>query len=270
MPLNRTSPKLSLTASVGGTISPEKGLRLSRSPHPYHQRYFVGQKNEGELQELDYIKVTTSPSGNKKDEASYFDSKHKRGRSWSSSSDSGTEADDESGSGGILRGLPAPPLRLRKGIKDSRGLGTCSPLLTPSYLDEPGHRFPYNKTQKQLGDEQSLLSDDEESVRVRERFTRRRRAEFLRRMTETLLLGSVGCIACTKIFESVFRAWKRGNCLVQKEHRNKAEWTSRAARLWFCPVRDIFAIPLTNYLSRSQRKLSGKTFSLTLKNTCGL
>lgn len=206
MPLNRTSPKLSLTAPVRGTFSPEKGLRLSRSPHPYHQRYSGGQKNEDGFSEPDYIKE------NKRDEASYFDTKHKEGRSRSSTSDSGTEADDESGSGGMLRGLPAPPLRLRKGFKDSRGLGTCSALLTPSYLDEPGHRFPFN--QKRIGDEQILLSDDEESVRVREKFTRRRRAELLRRMTETLLLGSVGCIACTKISESFFRAWKRGNCVV--------------------------------------------------------
>lgn len=214
MPLNRTSPKLSLTAPVRGNISPEKGLRLSRSPHPYHQRYSGGRKNEDGFSEPDHIKVTASPSENKRDEASYFDTKHKRGRSRSSTSDNGTEADDESGSGGMLRGLPAPPLKLRKGFKDSRGLGTCSPLLTPSYLDEPGHRFPYNQTQKRIGDEQRLLSDDEESVRIREKFTRRRRAELLRRMTETLLLGSVGCIACTKISESFFCAWKRGNCMV--------------------------------------------------------
>lgn len=223
MPLNRTSPKLSLTAPVGGTISPEKGLRLSRSPHPYHQRYSCGQKDEGGLSEPDYIKVTASASENRWDEASYFDTKHERGRSWSSTSDSGTEADDESGGGGMLRGLPAPPLRLRKGLKDSRGLGTCSPLLTPSYLDEPSHRFHYNQTQKRIGDEHRLVSDDEESVRIREKFTRRRRAELLRRMTETLLLGSVGCIACTKISGSFFRAWKKGNCIVQKKYRNKAE-----------------------------------------------
>lgn len=214
MPLNRTSPKLSLTAPVGGAISPEKGLRLSRSPHPYHQRYSGGQKNEDRFSEPGYIKVTQSPSENRRDEASYFDTKHRRGRSRSSTSDNGTEADDESGSGGMLRGLPAPPLRLRKGFKDSRGLGTSSPLLTPSYLDEPGHRFPYNQTQKRIGDEQRLLSDDEESVRIRGRFMRRRRAELLRRMTETLLLGSVGCIACTKISESFFCAWKRGNFMV--------------------------------------------------------
>lgn len=216
MPLNRTSPKLSLTAPVGGTISPEKGLRLSRSPHPYHQRYSRGYQNEGGLSELDYTKVTASPSENQRDEACYFDTKHKRRRSWSSTSDSGTEADDESGSGGMLRGLPAPPLRLRKGIKDSRVLGTCSPLLTPSYLDEPGHKFPYNQTPKRLEDQQRLLSDDEESVKIREKFMRRRRAELVRRITETLVLGSVGCIACTRLSESSFRAWKRGNCMVRE------------------------------------------------------
>lgn len=190
---------------------------MSRSPHPYHQRYSRGQKNEDTFSEPDYIKVTASPSENKRDEAGYFDTKHRRGRrgsTGSSTSDNGTEADDESGSGGMLRGLPAPPLRLRKGFKDSRGLGTCSPLLTPSYLDEPGHRFPYNQTQKRIGNEQRLLSEDEESVRIRGKFTRRRRAELLRRMTETLLLGSVGCIACTKISESFFCAWKRGNFMV--------------------------------------------------------
>lgn len=214
MPLNRPSPKLSLTAPVGGTISPEKGLRLSRSPHPYHQRYSRGQKNEDTFSEPDFVKATARPSENKRDEASYFDTKHRRGRRGSSTSDNGTEADDESGSGGMLRGLPAPPLRLRKGFKDSRGLGTCSPLLTPSYLDEPGHRFPYNQTQKRIGDEQRLLLEDEESVRIRGKFTRRRRAELLRRMTETLLLGSVGCIGCTKISDSFFCAWKRGNFMV--------------------------------------------------------
>lgn len=211
MPLSRSSPKLSLTAPVGGTISTEKGLRLSRSPQPYHQQYSRGQRNEGGLSEPDYIKVTAIPSKRNGDEASYFDTKHKRGRSWSSTSDSGTEADDESGSGGMLRGLPAPPLRLRKGIKDSRVLGTYSPLLTPSYLDEPSHRFLHNQTPKRFGDQQRLLSDDQESVRIREKFTRRRRAELLRRITETLVLGSVGCIAWIRLSESSFRAWKRGN-----------------------------------------------------------
>lgn len=216
MPLNWTSPKLRLTAPIGGSISPEKGLRLSRSPHPYHQRCSGGQQNEGGLSEPDYFKVTASSLEKKRDEASFFDTKHKRGRSWSSTSDSGTEADDESGSGGMLRGLPAPPLRLRKGIKDSRHPGTCSPLLTPSYLDESDHRFPYNQSPKRLGDQQILLPDDEEIVRIREKFTRRRRAELLRRISETLVLGSVGCIACTRLSESFFRVWERGNCMVQE------------------------------------------------------
>lgn len=123
----------------------------------------------------------------------------KRRKNSTSPSGSGTEADDESGP--FLRGLPAPPARLRKGLKNETTLGTPSPLLTPSYLDDEKRRQTLEAQFKRRASPQSHPSTDEETVRIREKFKKRRRAELLRRITETLLFLGVGCSACRKVLQ---------------------------------------------------------------------
>ncbi|KAL9608292.1 MAG: hypothetical protein Q9167_006862 [Letrouitia subvulpina] len=166
-------------------------IRLSRSPHPYFRHrpgpvpsssssyeYLTTQARSDEEQ---FAQNSASAS------ATYFDADNRKRRKTSlTPSDSGTEADDESGA--FLKGLPAPPANFRKGLKAGKSLGTQSPLLTPSCIDDECQRrasetqFRYSSTQ------QGQSSVNEESVRYRDKVLRRRRAELLRRATEILLL----------------------------------------------------------------------------------
>ncbi|KAL8659725.1 MAG: hypothetical protein Q9226_000281 [Calogaya cf. arnoldii] len=120
----------------------------------------------------------------------------KRRKDSTTPSDSGSEADDESGP--LLKTLPAPPLRLRKGLKNESVIGTPSPLLTPSYLDDEKRRESLEASFKRRASLQSHASTDEETLTIREKFRKRRRAELIRRLTETILLFSIGSIACWK------------------------------------------------------------------------
>ncbi|KAI4157157.1 MAG: hypothetical protein L6R39_000754 [Caloplaca ligustica] len=130
--------------------------------------------------------------------SSFFDADSRKRRKESiSPSESGTEADDESGP--FLKGLPAPPTRLRKGLKQEASLGTPSPLLTPSYLDDEKRRQGLEAQFRRRTSLQSYASTDEETLKIREKFQKRRRAELLRRTTETLLFMGIGCLACWNV-----------------------------------------------------------------------
>lgn len=237
MSVNRTSPTLRTSTPYGGGRlrptqgRPTQGLRLSRSPHPYHRRGSHGIQHDSALPTQKFNEnwasqrattLMTAPTPPEKgfDGANYCDTDGRKRRKYSTTpSESGTEADDESG--GVLRGLPAPPFKSRKGIKDSRNFATPSPLLTPTLLDEHEREFSL-EDQPRHGITQNPPSIDEERSRRRDKFTRRRRAELLRRMTETVLIGSIGCIACGKGSASPFRAWKRGNCLLMQWEGNQS------------------------------------------------
>lgn len=207
-------------SATGEGINPAQGLRLSRSPHPYHRKYSPGRhhgqisssinpSNRETSQRTRHLTASPLQENVYKGENDDEIENRKRRKSSTSPSDSATEADDESG--GVLRGLPAPPPRLRKGIKDSTGPGIWSPLLTPTYLDENERNFSTEWQSRPRHSLQSPPLTDEERSRVQVKFTRRRRAELLRRLSETVLLGSVGCIACGRESESLCRTWWRGN-----------------------------------------------------------
>ncbi len=182
---------------------PNQSRRPSRSPHPYH-------RDKKFLSSLTPINGTptrkedaSGPNG-----TSYFDADSRTRRKFvTSPSDSGTEADDESG--GILRGLPAPPIKQRKGLKEPSAI--TSPLLTPSYLDDESWRSAQERQLRRRRSLQSPSVTDEETKKTRNKFTKRRRAELLRRVTETLLLGSIGCIACGSVPKSLLRTWSKGS-----------------------------------------------------------
>ncbi len=203
-----------LNVEVKENSPPHQAQRLSRSPHPYHRdQASVLQDNalarappqDARLRPcLNY----SSPKP-RVEEATYFDSDYRRRRKETSSpSESGTEADDEKGAS-LLR-LPPPPSRPRKGLKGSNGSGTVSPLLTPSYLDrEPPTLAVKSKKKNRVG----LYSPsyvDEETRKLREKFTRRRRAELIRRVTETILLGTVGLMACSNDLGSLGHLFAQG------------------------------------------------------------
>ena len=172
----------------------------SRSPHPYY-------RNSVELP----LTKATSPNerlggGNenppfqgqglsKPPESEYFETDdRKRRKSYTSPSESGTEADDERPS--FLKGLPAPPSRPRKGLRGPKSFGaaaTSSPYLTPSYLDQYQPTPPKAKLRRQVSPRDQAVAN-EETRQILEKYTKRRRAELVRRVVETALLAGVGYI----------------------------------------------------------------------------
>jgi dolichol kinase len=131
---------------------------LERSPHPYSRR-------SNTLQQHGPNKLTPPASQN------------------ATSTESGTEADDEKGT--ILRGLPAPPIRTHKGLRGStpRGLSPAvSPLPTP-----PATRNVSFAELARAGDAKDALAEQ----RKQEAYRQRKKAEVVRRVTETILLAVI-------------------------------------------------------------------------------
>lgn len=189
---------------------PRQAQRLSRSPHPYHRRQrdcvqsLPGESRTIVQSNLKSAKSTEDSEGR----FGYHDVIEGTSRESTSPSDSGTEADDESGL--VLQSLPAPPLRSRKGLKGQDGDGAASPLLTPSYLDDESRRLQLEHQLSHYADRQSSLPADDGRRKTQEKFTRRRRAEFLRRLSETLLLGTVGYISSMCQASSMLDVWRPG------------------------------------------------------------
>ena len=182
--------------------------RLSRSPHPYHRR-------RGNFDKVQSGSRTVTRSGldadinSEDDHATSYGNGHVSNDliASKSTSDSGTDADDESGL--ILKSLPAPPIKSRKGFIGQDGHGTASPLLTPSYLDDEDRKLALERQLRCHSDLHNVSTDDE-TRKVREKFTRRRRAEFLRRISETLLLGFVGYVASMHQLDTILDERRSG------------------------------------------------------------
>ncbi|KAL8814027.1 MAG: hypothetical protein Q9223_006720 [Gallowayella weberi] len=204
MPAVIGSPSLNIDAALDNQNDlAQKPPRLSRSPHPYARRFpnssCAVPKADGERDFESSVPSSANqqPQSTDTDSYEFFDSdRRKRRKASTTSSDSGTEADNESGP--LLKSLPAPPARLRKGLKNESAVGIPSPLLTPSYLDDEKRRESLEASFKHRLSRQSYTSTDEETLSIRDKFRKRRRAELIRRMTETVLLLCVGGIACRK------------------------------------------------------------------------
>ncbi|KAI9840872.1 MAG: hypothetical protein M1837_001251 [Sclerophora amabilis] len=219
----------------------QRGGPLSRSPHPYNRKKpDIIDRDEVRIQSRRPTSVTgaakedisrrpTSATGAAaKDSNSNSNSnsesdpdsqdvtqpenenEHEHEPSWRrrrrrSLSDSGTEADDESY--GVLRGLPAPPTRQSKGLKDARGSGGLeafpSPLLTPAFLSETDRKFSldFGAASRRgggggvgggSGARGKPLETEEEIRAAAARFRKRRRRELVRRAVEVLLVLAVG------------------------------------------------------------------------------
>lgn len=140
---------------------------FSRSPHPYHRRRFKAKDDSA-----------SSTEG--------FAGATKHGSS--DSSDHALEADDEKGP--LLR-LPAPPIRASKGLKGVRDRSiewtpAISPVPTPP--NEKQAYFPATKGPK------VEASQHEQNERYL-KYTKRRRTELARRLSETLLLVVIGVMS---------------------------------------------------------------------------
>jgi hypothetical protein len=179
---------IACTSTLGTATSSEvlaEDLRqFTRSPHPYHRSRRLGSRTPSEhgdrLQPLSYSKASRTPS------------------------DSGTEADDEST--GILRGLPAPPVRPRKGLRaGGNGTGDSDTWL-PSL--QPWPSFVRSATRGLKG---SSEEEADGKAAERSRTRRRRRVEILRRLLETALLLSVGAVVLIqKDARSLAWTWRKG------------------------------------------------------------
>ena len=191
-------------------IAPGQAQRLSRSPHPYHRQRNALRYNDVDTLQLSPVQGQTQKIGHQGEGATYFDADHrKRRKQTSSPSDSGTEADDERGN--ILLGLPAPPNRLRKGLKGASNSETASPLLTPSYLDQETRRLEHKGQSSRRASVQSRICTEGETAKLKEKFTQRRRAELIRRTSETILIGVVGFTACFRVLGGLLHVYYDGD-----------------------------------------------------------
>jgi len=112
----------------------------------------------------------------------------------SESSESGTEADDEKGP--LLKGLPAPPLRARKGLRGRSPAGltpAASPLPTPPAFVE-AREYGYFGESRKI---ENKIPQPGKQIKDFEVYKKRKRREIVRRCTEALLLCGIGATVWT-------------------------------------------------------------------------
>ncbi|KAL4865255.1 hypothetical protein BDV12DRAFT_174866 [Aspergillus spectabilis] len=120
------------------------------------------------------------------------------------SSDSGTEADDESTS--LLKGLSAPPARSRKTARPTWNGGGDHDLWLPAL-----QRWPSLARSTSRSSRRSSLGDNEvEILDLRDKIKAKRRVEIIRRGFEAALLLSVGGVVLgQESVRSLAWAWKK-------------------------------------------------------------
>ena len=224
MPAAIEPQNLGITSkSTAENVAPDQLRRFSRSPHPYHrQQSEIHSHTEHSRQytragsQWSTLSPTQVSGGGETEQQSVtrlgvgFGIRHTGSKS---PSDSGTEADDEGN--GILKGLPAPPQRARKGLREAGGLllDTSTPYssLTPSCLDGNRRTVSPVDSKGQRSSAQGRHDTSEEAVKARDIFTRRRKAEIIRRSAEVLLLGIVGYIIYSGVGVSQAASrWRNG------------------------------------------------------------
>ncbi|KAI2792425.1 hypothetical protein POX_b02463 [Penicillium oxalicum] len=214
------------TPASSSNLIAEDLRQFTRSPHPYHRssRPAVSRtpsERSDRLQPLStYPKSSRTPS------------------------DSGTEADDEST--GVLRGLPAPPPRPRKGTTSGANLDTDAWL---SALP----KWPSFVRQTLRASRRSSSEEIEHEIATRKQLRRQRRIEIMRRLAEMALLLSVGAIVLLPgDTRRIAWAWRRelathGLTVVglYTAHPVLLRFSrSRTWRLWpLNPRRSLFSIP---------------------------
>jgi hypothetical protein len=160
---------------------PTAGDERERSPHPYARR----GRRAGRFEESSNHQTPTSLS-----------------------SESGTEADDERPTQ-YLKALPPPSARSTKGLRQADG--TPSPLLTPSQLDNQGHRLSEGYFDLNLTQTPTEQAEEDDLLVARQLYEKRTRAERIRRISEGALLAVIGLIII--LAPSVTHAlwnWHRG------------------------------------------------------------
>lgn len=159
-------PPSTTTAAATQIPNPDLLRPFSRSPHPYH-RTGHGQ--------------TERP----------------RHSAWSrTSSDSGTEADDEST--GVLKGLPAPPIRPRKGLRAVED--------GESWVPVPGLRSLVRARARGQKDVARAIGGGGDKG-----ISQGKRVEVMRRVLEVALVASVGAVVVRPVDVRVVAwVWRKG------------------------------------------------------------
>ena len=242
---DRSTPNVKSRLPPDENEPPSYIRQLSRSPHPYHRQN--GQLQHSSLDPRQgrtprkLIDTTNVFQGrNQYYNADYFDSDSRKRRKISTSpSESGTEADDERLV--LLKGLPAPPLRPRKGWKLGGGLSTdsrSSPLLTPSALDD-GRESPMAADTMGLpGPPQTQTEVDTAAEQKRAKNFKRRKAELLRRVLEAMSLTAVGYLG----FRSSTVDLLNGKVDMQAKNQGSAAKSYRDAMSRACCSRSLRCI----------------------------
>ena len=224
-------------------ISQLRSHTLSSESHPGKLFYDKGDLETGHAEYQGSLKSAyATPKDN---DTAYIDTDGRKRRKQSvPASESGTEADDESN--GTLLGLPASSVRLRKGLKDPTDSVMQSPILTPSYLDDENRRQGLEDQLRRYGSGRNPPVTDEENLKLRDKFTRKRRAELLRRVTETLLLGAVGGIVFRGGPDLGLRQWTNGiHRVVQNIEYNTDISHIRTLQSCFCGTPCQFPLPFS-------------------------
>lgn len=178
--INETAPPSSSSSPFPREIpvpDDDRLRRFSRSPHPYHRKGSRLLEQPGEF--------PPAVNGNIYGQTPIWMTAPR------TSSDSGTEADDEST--GFLKGLPAPPVRPRKGLRTSAVGATTSEDPASWLVDSlPWSLFVRSPSRSSRGS--SGEESHRGSVLRREATARKRCKEVLRRLGETALLVFTGAV----------------------------------------------------------------------------
>ncbi|GJC93464.1 cytidylyltransferase [Colletotrichum higginsianum] len=169
---------------------------LSRSPHPYHH---LNTELPHPAHRLVYRPANATPTPPRTSSAdssrtpSPFPSFTKDS---SQGSDSGTEADDEH----FLKGLPAPKVRLHKGLRGRNEVlsGASTPLFSPDQEEDALQRRKEKEDRKEA---RRFLNDR----------NYRRTKELIRRVSEFVIVGSLfAVVRSNPTVRPIFSAWSRG------------------------------------------------------------
>lgn len=161
---------------------------LNRTPKPYHHQ----------SAELPHSADIFVPKDDAQTPSSLSTGLCEYSKDSSAASESGTEADDEH----FLKGLPAPRVRLHKGLRGQNEFpsGVSTPLATPAAVED-----------HQVRAVEKALSAQRCSVKCRLRNTARRNKVLVRRATEASLVAALGCmVAANSRVSPVMGLWRRG------------------------------------------------------------
>jgi hypothetical protein len=195
------SETLKPDTSFGGQSQSQHGGDLqirSRSPHPYHHQNADLPHPAERL-----LRRSSSTASAKSD-------RHNNGhhpfpafsKDSTPGSDSGTDADDEH----FLKGLPAPRVRLHKGLRGQNEplSGTSTPLLSPAIFDEEGRNGVGKPKHRKVVADAWHSSDGFRRTKV-----------LLRRSLECALIGSSGLMLWADLdVRPIIIIWRRGRCIL--------------------------------------------------------